>query len=66
MLNLNPPVKGGSGVRVGLGTSPHLIPRAFVEIGHLSQKLPAVAMLQIQQNVEIPVQVIGEIADFTP
>jgi len=58
------PANGGSGV-LELVTD-HSLPRAFVQAGHPFEQPDAVAVFEVQQGVEAPVQVIGEVRDLLP
>jgi hypothetical protein len=42
------------------------LPRALVQTGHLVQQPDPVTVLQIEQTVEIPVQVVREVGDLLP
>jgi hypothetical protein len=42
------------------------LPCALVQPAHLPQQPDPVAVLQVEQTVEVPVQVIGEIGDLLP
>jgi hypothetical protein len=42
------------------------LPCAFVEAAHLSQEADAVAVFQVEQPVEIPVQVVRQEGDLLP
>jgi hypothetical protein len=44
----------------------HSLPCAFVQPAHLPQQPDPVPVLQIEQPVEIPVQVVGEVGDLLP
>jgi hypothetical protein len=42
------------------------LPCPFVQVAHLPQQADPVAVLQVEQRVERPVQVVGEIGDLLP
>jgi hypothetical protein len=42
------------------------LPGAFVQGAHLLQQPDPVAVLEVEQGVERPVQVVGEIGDLLP
>jgi hypothetical protein len=42
------------------------LPCAFVQAAHLLQEADPVAVFQVEQPVEIPVQVIGQEGDLLP
>jgi hypothetical protein len=42
------------------------LPGSFVEVAYLLQQPDPVTVLQIEQGVERPVQVVGEIGDLLP
>jgi hypothetical protein len=42
------------------------LPCAFVQGTHLLEQPDAIAVLQVEQPVEIPVQVVREIGDLLP
>jgi hypothetical protein len=63
-MRTNLPTNGGSIVRA-LATVDSL-PCAFVQGTHLLEQPDAIAVLQVEQPVEIPVQVVREIGDLLP
>jgi hypothetical protein len=42
------------------------LPGTSVEAGHLAQQADPVTVLQTEQAIEVPVQVVAEIGDLTP
>jgi hypothetical protein len=42
------------------------LPGAFVQVAHLLQQPDPVTVLEVEQGVERPVQVVGEIGDLLP
>jgi len=44
----------------------HSLPCAFVQSAHLAQQPDPVAVLQVEQLVEAPVQVIRQVGDLLP
>jgi len=42
------------------------LPCPFVQVAHLLQQPDPVAVLEVEQDVERPVQVVGEIGDLLP
>jgi hypothetical protein len=44
----------------------HSLPRPFVEFADLLQQPDAVAVLQVEQRVEGPVQVVRQVGDLLP
>jgi hypothetical protein len=42
------------------------LPCAFVQAAHLLQQADAIAVLQIEQAIEIPVQVVRQEGDLLP
>jgi hypothetical protein len=60
----NLPTNGGSIVRA-LATL-HSLPCSLVQPAHLLQQSDPVAVLEIEQGVEIPVQVVREVRDLLP
>jgi hypothetical protein len=42
------------------------LPCAFVQAAHLPQEADAVAVFQVEQPVEVPVQVVGQEGDLLP
>jgi hypothetical protein len=42
------------------------LPCPFVQVAHLLQQPDPVAVLEIEQGVERPVQVVGEVGDLLP
>jgi hypothetical protein len=42
------------------------LPCAFVQTAHLPQEADAVAVFQIEQTIEVPVQVIGQEGNLLP
>jgi hypothetical protein len=63
-VKTNFPAKGGSIVRE-LATDDSL-PCPFVQAGHLFEQPDPVAVFEIQQWVESPVQVVREVRDLLP
>src|SRR4051794_19351635 len=63
-LNRNLPTKGGSMV-YALATL-YSLPRAFVQAADLLQEADPVAVLQVEQPVEVPVQVVRQEGDLLP
>jgi len=62
--NTNLPAKGGSVPRVS--ATVHSLPRAFVQVADLAEQPDPVAVLEVQQPVQVPVQVVGEIGHLLP
>jgi len=44
----------------------HSLPCAFVQAADLAQQPDPVTVLQVQQPVEVPVQVVGQVGDLLP
>jgi hypothetical protein len=42
------------------------LPCAFVQAAHLPKEADAVAVFQVEQPVEVPVQVVGQEGDLLP
>jgi len=42
------------------------LPCAFVQAAHLAQEADPVAVFQVEQPIEIPVQVVGQEGDLLP
>jgi hypothetical protein len=63
-VNTNFPAKGGSIVRE-LATNDSL-PRALVQAGDLFEEPDPIAVFEIQQGVEAPVQVVRQVGDLLP
>src|SRR2546430_2120993 len=63
-VKTNFPAKGGSTVRE-LATNDSL-PRTLVQAGDLFEEPDPVAVFEIQQGVEAPVQVVREVGDLLP
>jgi len=42
------------------------LPSPFVQVAHLLQQPDPVAVLEVEQGVERPVQVVGEVGDLLP
>jgi hypothetical protein len=62
---MNRPVNGGSGVRGALFTG-HSLPESFVQRADLLQEPDPVAVFEVQQLVQAPVQVVGQVRDLPP
>src|SRR5437867_457230 len=45
---------------------PHLLPGTFVQVGDGGQQPGPIPMLEVEQRVEAPVQVVGEVGDLAP
>jgi hypothetical protein len=56
----------GSATRDGLPKLSHSFPRPFVEAGHLVDHPAAIAVLQVEELVEVPMEVIGQVGDLLP
>jgi hypothetical protein len=42
------------------------LPCSLVQVAHLPQQLDPVAVLEVEQRVEAPVQVVSEVGDLLP
>jgi hypothetical protein len=63
-VNTNLPTKGGSAL-CALATL-YSLPCPFVQAADLLQQPDPVTVLQVEQAIQIPVQVIGEVDDLLP
>jgi hypothetical protein len=59
------PTNGGSGVRAPLGIS-QFLPCSSVQSGDLLQQPHPVAVLEVEQVVQPPMQVVGQVAQLLP
>src|SRR2546427_1961586 len=48
------------------GKFPHLLPGALVQAGDTGQQPGPIPVFEVEQGVELPVQVIGEVGDLIP
>jgi len=65
ITNLNRPVKGGSGV-LGSPLTRQLVPSTVIQVGYLLKQADAITMLEVEQPVEIPMEVVSQIGDLLP